>query len=72
MRPQKEKKPEKDTFEALIKAKQDRADRETVASPFVHTELDENGILKSIDFMNEEKFNFAFDIVDKNGGKRAG
>ena len=69
MRPQKEKKPEKDTFEALIKAKQDRADRETVASPFVHTELDENGILKSIDFMNEKKFNFAFDIVDKMAEK---
>ena len=69
MRPQKEKKPEKDTFEALIKAKQDRADHETVASPFVHTELDENGILKSIDFMNEEKFNFAFDIVDKMAEK---
>ena len=69
MRPQKEKKPEKDTFEALIKAKRDRADRETVASPFVHTELDENGILKSIDFMNEEKFNFAFDIVDKMAEK---
>ena len=69
MRPQKEKKPEKDTFEALIKAKQDRADRETVASPFVHTELDENGILKFIDFMNEEKFNFAFDIVDKMAEK---
>ena len=69
MRPQKEEKPEKDTFEALIKAKRDRADRETVASPFVHTELDENGILKSIDFMNEEKFNFAFDIVDKMAEK---
>ena len=69
MRPQKEKKPEKDTFEALIKAKRDRADRETVASSFVHTELDENGILKSIDFMNEEKFNFAFDIVDKMAEK---
>ena len=69
MRPQKEKKPEKDTFEALIKAKQDRADHETVASSFVHTELDENGILKSIDFMNEEKFNFAFDIVDKMAEK---
>ncbi len=38
-------------------------------SPFVHTELDENGILKSIDFMNEEKFNFAFDIVDKMAEK---
>ena len=35
----------------------------------MYTELDENGILKSIDFMNEEKFNFAFDIVDKMAEK---
>ena len=42
-----------------------RQDRETVSTPFVKTELDENGILKSIRFENEEKFNFAFDIVDK-------
>ena len=29
------------------------------------TTLDENGILNGIQFTNEEKFNFAFDIVDK-------
>ena len=50
---------------ALIKAKLARTERETVSSPFVHTTLDENGILKSIEFTDEEKFNFAFDIVDR-------
>ena len=40
------------------------AKRETVASKFIKTVEDENGLLKSIDFENEESFNFAFDIVD--------
>ena len=31
----------------------------------METTLDENGILNGITFKNEEKFNFAFDIVDK-------
>ena len=38
--------------------------KETVASKFIKTVEDENGLLKSIDFVNEEKFNFAFDVVD--------
>ncbi len=38
--------------------------KETVASKFIKTVEDENGLLKSIDFVNEEEFNFAFDIVD--------
>ena len=57
--------PEQDRFQRLIDQKLARQDRETVSTPFVKTELDENGILKSIRFENEEKFNFAFDIVDK-------
>ena len=40
------------------------AKKETVASKFIKTVEDENGLLKSIDFVNEEKFNFAFDVVD--------
>ncbi|MDD5898444.1 MAG: AMP-binding protein [Clostridia bacterium] len=31
---------------------------------FIKAEEDENGTLKSIDFMNEDQFNFGFDIVD--------
>ena len=56
--------PEQDRFQRLIDQKLARQDRETVSTPFVKTELDENGILKSIRFENEEKCNGAFDIVD--------
>lgn len=37
----------------------------TVASDFVCGETDEKGVLKSVRFTNEDKFNFAFDCVDK-------
>ncbi len=57
--------PERDRFQKLIDQKLARQDRETVSTPFVETALDENGVLKSIRFHNEEKFNFAFDIVDQ-------
>lgn len=35
-----------------------------VYDKFVKTTVDENGIINSIKFINEDKFNFAFDIVD--------
>ena len=35
-----------------------------MASKFIKTTEDENGLLKKIDFQNEESFNFAFDVVD--------
>lgn len=35
-----------------------------ISSKFIQTVEDENGLLKKIDFINEDKFNFAFDIVD--------
>lgn len=40
------------------------ADRKLIYNNFVDTVEDENGILQKIDFKNEDKFNFAFDIVD--------
>jgi len=36
-------------------------------SKFIETEEDENGLLQSISFKNEDKFNFAFDVVDELG-----
>ncbi len=57
--------PEQDRFEGLVKAKLARGERETVASKFISTTLDENGILNGIEFKNEDEFNFGFDIVDK-------
>lgn len=35
-----------------------------VADKFVRTETDENGVLTKAEFFNDDKFNFAFDVVD--------
>ncbi len=40
-----------------------------VCEKFIETTEDENGNLVAIDFNNEDKFNFAFDIVDNIGRK---
>ncbi len=37
----------------------------TVADDFIDTTVDENGVFNGITFKNEDKFNFAFDCVDK-------
>ena len=37
----------------------------TVADDFIECDVDENGVLQAIRFKNEDKFNFAFDCVDK-------
>ncbi|MBR4163410.1 MAG: AMP-binding protein [Solobacterium sp.] len=42
-----------------------RASKEKlVCDNFVETKEDENGMLKEINFINEDRFNFAFDVVD--------
>ena len=38
--------------------------RSLIAEQFIRTEENERGLVTSIDFVNEDKFNFAFDIVD--------
>ncbi len=55
-----------------LPAEQERtADGKTrVAENFIHTTEDDNGLVKSIAFTNEEKFNFAFDIVDRLGREK--
>ncbi len=42
---------------------------ETAADKFIKTTVDENGLLKTIDFVNEDKFNFGFDVVDEIANK---
>ena len=37
---------------------------ETVADKFIESSYDENGVFNGIRFMNDDKFNFAFDCVD--------
>ena len=39
-------------------------EKQWVSNKFIKTVEDENGLLQSIDFENEDSFNFAFDIVD--------
>ncbi len=41
----------------------------TVADNFIETVTDEHGVLKTINFKNEDSFNFAFDVVDKLASK---
>ena len=38
-----------------------------ICDKFITTTVDENGVCDSIKFQNEDKFNFAFDIVDEIG-----
>ena len=40
-------------------------DPNAVAAPFIKVEEDENGVLQHIDFVNDEYFNFAYDVVDQ-------
>lgn len=39
--------------------------KDPVYEEFIETESDSNGVLQKIDFKNEDRFNFAFDCVDK-------
>ncbi len=38
-----------------------------ICNKFITTTVDENGVCDSIEFKNEDKFNFAFDIIDELG-----
>ncbi len=40
-----------------------------IVDKFITTTVDENGVCDSIKFHNEDKFNFAFDVVDQIGRK---
>ena len=44
-----------------------KAERRRVWEDFIIPTEDENGVLKAIDFKNEDKFNFGFDVVDRLG-----
>jgi len=43
---------------------QPEQERRRIYHRFIHPVKDEQGLLKALNFENEEKFNFAFDIVD--------
>ncbi len=50
--------------ESLRQVHEGERRRLTMASAFIETEEDEKGALRRITFHNEDKFNFAFDVVD--------
>lgn len=43
--------------------KRDKTQKE-VSEAFIKTSVDENGVVNGIEFINEENFNFAYDVVD--------
>ena len=47
------------------KSADSRKKMRSVADDFIETTVNKNGVLQSIKFKNEDKFNFAFDIVDR-------
>ncbi len=53
---------ENEIVETLVEGR--TAKKSFVCDKFIKTVEDEKGRLKSIDFVNEEKFNFAYDVVD--------
>ena len=50
-----------------VKAGKSFTDVPLACDKFIKTTVDENGVCDSIRFENEDKFNFAFDIVDELG-----
>ncbi|MBQ6239684.1 MAG: AMP-binding protein [Firmicutes bacterium] len=58
---------EEEIRDTIISARS--APNNSVAAKFIDTVEDEKGSLQSISFKNEEKFNFAFDIVDAIAAK---
>ncbi len=49
------------------KKKKEASERKRVWEDFIIPEENEEGVLKAISFKNEDKFNFAFDVVDRIG-----
>ena len=56
----------------FIKIKPNKEDgaKKRIWKDFITPTLDENGVLKKIEFKNEDKFNFAFDVVDRLGREK--
>lgn len=54
-----------DTFENIVKTKLERKNNKLVVDPFIDVTETKEGVLQTIKFKNDDKFNFSFDIVDK-------
>ena len=47
--------------------KKKKQEKKRIWADFIIPTEDENGVLKAIDFKNEDNFNFAFDVIDRLG-----
>ena len=56
-----------DTHMSSVNTGKSTAEEKLICDKFITTTVDENGVCDSIKFANEDKFNFAFDIVDEIG-----
>ena len=55
---------EEETVRSTLLPPRDPMEDQLVCREFITTEEDENGYPVSVDFRNEDRFNFAFDVVD--------
>ncbi|MBQ1963262.1 MAG: AMP-binding protein, partial [Clostridia bacterium] len=55
---------EEKTVRSTLLPARDPMEEKLVCREFITTEEDENGYPVSVDFQNEDRFNFAFDVVD--------
>ncbi len=55
---------EEETVRSTLLPPRDPMEDQLVCREFITTEEDENGYPVSVDFQNEDRFNFAFDVVD--------
>ncbi len=56
-----------DTHMSSVNTGKSTAEEKLICDKFITTTVDENGVCNSIEFHNEDKFNFAFDVVDEIG-----
>ncbi len=56
-----------DTHMSTVNTGKSAKEEKLICDKFITTTLDENGVCNGIEFHNEDKFNFAFDIVDEIG-----
>ncbi len=56
-----------DTHMSTVNTGKSTAEEKLICDKFITTTVDENGVCDSIEFHNEDKFNFAFDVVDEIG-----
>ena len=56
-----------DNHMSTVNTGKSTAEEKLICDKFITTSVDEYGVCNKIEFKNEDKFNFAFDVIDKIG-----